>query len=321
MKNYYIFILSLFLYQISPAQNLVIDSPVTLHGQLAIEDGTIVNSHNNPVQLKGMSLFWSQWQAQFYNFETIKMLKEHWGINVIRAAMAVEHGGYLENPEHEKEKIFGVIDAAIELGLYVIIDWHDHHAEDHRVEAREFFSEVARLYGDHPNIIYEPYNEPLNVSWTEVLKPYHEDIIAAIRHHDPDNIIVLGTPTWSQRLDLAAEDPIEGDNLAYTLHFYAGTHKEELRQVAEEAMAKGIALFVTEFGTTNADGDGPVDVKETQKWMEFMDKNNLSWCNWSIADKDESSASLLPGTSPKQVNNDLQITQSGKLIKAAILKK
>lgn len=288
---------------------------------LKISKGQLLNSENQKIQLKGMSLFWSQWAPEFYNFETVKNLKEGWNINIIRAAMAVEHDGYLENPQREKEKVKKVIEAAIELDLYVIVDWHDHHAEDHLPEAKQFFAEIAREYGNHPNLIYEIYNEPLDVSWSNVLKPYHEEVIAAIRQHDKDNIIVVGTPKWSQRVDLAAQDPIEGENIAYTLHFYAGTHKQELRDIALTALRKGIALFVTEFGTTNADGDGPVYEEETEEWFKFMNANNLSWCNWSITSKDESSAALLPKTTPSGVNNEENISSSGKLVRAELLNK
>ncbi len=286
---------------------------------LKITNGKLVDSENKMIQLKGMSLFWSQWAPEFYNFETVKNLKEGWNINVIRAAMAVENDGYLSNPEREKEKIKTIIEAAIELDLYVIVDWHDHHAENHLQEAKTFFAEIAREYGNHPNIIYETYNEPLDVSWSNVLKPYHEEVIAAIREYDDDNIIVAGTPRWSQRVDLAAEDPLNGDNIAYTLHFYAGTHKQELREIAKTAMENGLALFVTEFGTTNADGDGPVYQEETRKWFEFMEQNNLSWCNWSITAKAESSAALLPGTIPSGLNIQNNISTSGKLVREKLM--
>lgn len=292
------------------------NSPVSIHGNLSIENGTILNASGQPVQLKGMSLFWSQWQPQFYNHETVENLVEGWNVQLIRAAMAIEHDGYLENPEREKEKVKKVIEAAIDLGIYVIVDWHDHYAEDHLPQAKQFFSEIAREYGNHPNLIYEVYNEPLDVSWSQVLKPYHEKIVAAIRKQDPDNIIVLGTPTWSQRVDLAAEDPVEGENLAYTLHFYAGTHRQELREIAETAMDKGIALFITEFGTTDANGDGPVYEQETSDWMNFMKFHHLSWANWSVADKDESSAAYLPDTGPSEINDEDKISTSGKLVKA-----
>ena len=37
---------------------------------------------------------------------------------------------------------------------------------------------MAKKYGKHPNIIYEIYNEPLVVSWDDVIKPYAENVIA-----------------------------------------------------------------------------------------------------------------------------------------------
>ncbi|MCF4101176.1 glycoside hydrolase family 5 protein [Gillisia sp. M10.2A] len=293
-------------------------SPVTINGQLNIEGRYLLNEKGEQTQLRGMSLFWSQWQPQFYNYKTLALLKNTWNIDVVRAAMAVENNGYLINPDLEKQKITRVIDAAIELGLYVIVDWHDHHAEDHTEQAKLFFSEIAQQYAGYPNIIYEIYNEPLQVSWTETLKPYHEELIATIRKYDPDNIIVCGTPNWSQRVDLAALDPISGTNIAYTLHYYAATHKQELRDIAQIAIDKDLALFVTEFGTSPASGDGMIDKEESNKWWDFLDKNKLSWCNWSLASKNESSAAFLPGTKPCQISKDSHLSNSGRLVKTKL---
>ncbi|MBQ4796798.1 cellulase family glycosylhydrolase, partial [Pectobacterium versatile] len=108
--------------------------------------------------------------------------------------------------------------------MYVIIDWHSHSAENNRSEAIRFFQDMARKYGNKPNVIYEIYNEPLQVSWSNTIKPYAEAVISAIRAIDPDNLIIVGTPSWSQNVDEASRDPINGKNIAYTLHFYAGTH-------------------------------------------------------------------------------------------------
>lgn len=294
-------------------------TPVEKHGQLKIKGRSMLNAKDEPVQLKGMSLFWSQWEAEFYNHETVKSLYENWNISVVRAAMAIEHGGYLENPQEEKQKVMEVIDAAINLGIYVIIDWHDHHAENHLEEAKVFFGEIAQKYGDYPNIIYETYNEPLDVSWSEVLKPYHAEVIAEIRKYDTNNIIVCGTPTWSQRVDDAAADPLEGDNIAYTLHYYAGTHRQELRDITLRALNKNLPIFVTEFGTTPANGDGFVDETEAKLWWDFLDTNHISWCNWSITDKDEASAAVKPGTFPSELHKDSVLTESGKLVKSQLM--
>lgn len=295
-------------------------TPVDRFGQLRVAGTKIVGETNEPVQLRGMSLFWSQWQGKYYTDETVNWLATDWKCNVIRAAMGIEHDGYLKHPQREKNKITTVIDAAIANGLYVIIDWHDHHGENHVKEAKAFFAEMAQRYGDKPNIIYEPYNEPIKVSWSSVLKPYFQEIIDTIRHYDPDNIIVCGTPTWSQDVDAAAADPLTDKNVAYTLHFYAATHKQSLRNKALHAMSKGLALMVTEFGTTEATGNGYIDETEMRTWFNFMDEHKLSWCNWSVADKKENSAALKPRT---RVNNwsEENITFSGNMVRKELLAK
>jgi endoglucanase len=230
--------------------------------------------------------------------------------------MAVESGGYLTNPDMEKQKIKTVVQAAIDQGIYVIIDWHDHNANKHTQQAQAFFEEMAKTYGKYPNVIYELWNEPLNTyDWSTVIKPYHEAVIPKIRAHDPNNLIVCGTQTWSQDVDKASLDPLKFDNVAYSLHFYAATHKQSLRDKAATAMKNGIALMVTEWGTCEATGNGKLDYEETKKWLEFMDNNQLSWCNWSVADKPETSVVLKPGTNPTGRWTAEMITPSGTLVR------
>src|SRR4028118_79713 len=107
---------------------------------------------------------------------------------------------------------------------------------------------MAQRYGNTPNVIYETWNEPLNYSWSGIIKPYHQAVIGSIRQHDPDNIIICGTRNWSQEVDEAAASPISGSNIAYTLHFYASTHGAGLRSKASTALSRGVALFATEYG-------------------------------------------------------------------------
>jgi hypothetical protein len=237
---------------------------------------------------------------------------------VVRAAMGIESGGYLQNPDVEMNKIKTVIDACIDLGIYVIIDWHDDNAQNHQPQSIDFFKKIAALYGNHPNVIYEIYNEPQQVSWANVIKPYAKAVIDSIRSIDPNNIIVVGTPTWSQDVDTASMNPLEYENIAYTLHFYAATHKQELRNKAVTAMNNGIALFVTEWGTCEATGTGFLDSAEVEKWMNFMESNKLSWCNWSVADKVETSAALKPNVNSTGGWPDSSLTPSGSLVREKI---
>lgn len=300
------------------------DTPVATHGQLAVKAGQIIGEHGRPVSLAGPSLFWSNvgWNAdKYYNAEVVATVSRDWQAGLVRAAIGTgENGGYQSHPGENIASAERVIEAAIDEGIYVILDWHSHHAENYPDAAVEFFTHFARKYKDTPNIIYEIYNEPLrDADWSSVIKPYSEKLIEAIRAIDPDNLIIVGTQTWSQDVDKAADDPITGfDNIAYTLHFYAGTHKEELREKARYAMDKGLALMVTEWGMVNANGDGGIDHQSTQAWLEFMREHNLSHANWSLHDKDEGASMLKPGAPANGGWSDDHLTEAGKKIKTII---
>jgi endoglucanase len=295
--------------------NGVVDS----YGQLQVVGNQLCGSSGTPVALHGMSLFWTNWDTGFYNASVLQWLRDDWQCTVVRAAMGIEPiGAYLSDSGTQTQKVTTVVDAAINLGMYVIIDWHDHNAHQHTEQAKQFFANMAQRYGSYSNVIYEIYNEPESVSWATV-KSYAETVIAAIRQYDPDNIIIVGTPTWSQDVDAPANDPINGSNIVYALHFYAGTHKQWLRDKATTALNKGIALFVSEWGTTDSDGDGAVATGESDTWIEFMKSNNLSWCNWSLFDKDESSAALQSGASLTGGWPESALKQSGVYVRNKLI--
>ena len=293
---------------------------VEKHGGLQVSGNQIINKIGEPVSFAGNSFFWSNdnWGGErFYNPEVVIWLKNDWNTKIVRAAMGVEDpGGYLDNKIPNKNRIKTIVDAAIEEGIYVIIDWHSHQAEDNPDEAVLFFEEMAILYGEYNNIIYEIYNEPLDISWSNTIKPYAITVISAIRSIDPDNLIVVGTPEWSQRVDIAASDPITGySNIAYTLHFYTVYHHQWLRDRADEALNSGIALFVTEWGSI---GYSVVD-SEANKWMTWCHTNKISHCNWAVNDKEEEWSIVVPGASATGNWTENDLTDAGKLAKNIIL--
>ncbi len=295
---------------------------VNQYGQLKVEKGQLCAQKGTPIQLKGMSTLglWSP-----YNAETVKNLVQDWHITVLRVAMYTKEYGYIDHPEF-KEKVKMLVDAAISQGIYVIIDWHilsDGDPNQYKEQAKAFFTEMATLYGKYPNIIYELCNEPNGdiVGWENRIKPYAEYLIPAIRAIDPDNIIVVGTDTWSQGVRAAADNPLHYSNILYALHFYAGTHGQSLRNNAEYALSKGIAIFVTEWGVSTSSGGGGVFFDSSQKWLDWMNNHKLSWVNWSISDRNESSAALIPGTGVSGPWKDNELSESGKWVKAKILEK
>jgi endoglucanase len=284
--------------------------------------GNQIRAGGQPASFAGNSLFWSNtgWGGErYYNASVVRWLKQDWKSTLVRAAMGVDDaGGYLYDRAGNLARVKAVVDAAIANDLYVIIDWHSHHAENYRNEAVAFFQEMARTYGQRNHVIYEIYNEPLQISWSGTIKPYAQAVINAIRAIDPDNLIVVGTPTWSQDVDVAAADPIAGTNIAYTLHFYAGTHGQFLRDKAQTALNRGVALFVTEWGSVNANGDGAVATAETNNWMSFLKARGISHANWATNDKAEGASALVPGASTTGGWPASQLTASGTLAKQII---
>ncbi|HEX7712624.1 MAG TPA: glycoside hydrolase family 5 protein [Bacillota bacterium] len=293
---------------------------VRQHGQLQVVGSQLCDARGVPIQLKGVSSHGLQWFP--FSKNTLKNFISDWHISVVRAAMYTVEGGYIGNESQMKQRVKELVDQAIEDGIYVIIDWHilsDNDPNIHKTEAQSFFAEMARTYGNYPNVIYEICNEPNQVTWNRAIKPYAEYVIPAIRAVDPDNIIIVGTDTWSQGVDAPADNPLNFKQIMYALHFYAGTHTKWLRDRADAALAKGIALFVTEWGTTQASGSGGVYRDEAQRWIDWMADQKISWCNWSVSNKSEDSAIFKPRVSLDGPWRDSDLTESGLWVKSKIL--
>jgi len=278
------------------AKDTISDFEKVFPGALRVEGTQLVGEDGKPVILKGVSLGWHNWWPRFYNASTVSWLKNDWNAQVVRASIGVDVSkGFLENPEFALEKIQAVVDAAIAENIYVIIDWHSHHLVEK--EAIEFFGKMAQKYGESPHVIYEIFNEPVELEWSEI-KDYSEKVIHEIRKYDLDNLILVGTPTWSQDVDVVSDHPLTGfSNLMYVLHFYAGTHQESLRSKANKALESGLPIFVSESAGMNSDGNGPIDWSSWKAWTEWMDSMAISRIAWSISDKDETCSMLLKSAS------------------------
>ncbi|WP_183549995.1 glycoside hydrolase family 5 protein [Mucilaginibacter sp. AK015] len=273
-------------------------TPVDLNGALTVKGNQIVNKNGVPPQLRGISLSWSLWAGKkYYNPAVINWLATDFKATIIRASMGVQpDSGYLQQPAVQKQLITDAVDEAIRQGVYVLIDWHDHNGHLHIPQSKAFFAEMAQKYKGVPNVIYEIWNEPARISW-DTVKDYALQVVTEIRKYDPDNLIVVGSPKWDQDVDVAAANPITGfKNIAYSFHFYASdpNHQDGLRAKADKAIAMGLPLIVTEWGVGESDGNGRFDMAMNKKWMDWVEKNRLSWVNWNITDKRETTAILQP---------------------------
>lgn len=288
-------------------------APVARHGQLSVKGARLLDASGQPVVLRGQAFGWDNWWPQYYNAGVVQWLRDDWCADVVRPAMGIEpSGAYLSNKEASKARITAVVDAAIAAGIYVIIDWHAHNL--HEAEAIAFFSEMAQRYGKHPHVIYEIFNEPeKDETWPQV-KAYATAVIGAIRRHDPDNLVIVGSPEWDQRIDLVAADPLQGQsNVMYSVHFYAATHGQWLRDRTQSAVDAGIPVFVTESSGAEASGKGPNNLQEWKAWIDFMEKNQISYLDYSVSDKAGETISVLqPGAPASGGWTDAQLTDSGR---------
>ena len=315
--------------------------PVSYYGALHTSGGKIIGAKNNQeAMLRGMSLFWSDATGlPYYNKNVISWAAENLGMDVFRFAMGITYydsdGGtsnaldknysYAGAPDQYIGVIDRMVEAAVENDIYIILDWHSHRAEAEQAIAKEFFKSMAEKYKNVPNVIYEIFNEPVHQGWSTV-QGYANAVIPGIRANT-ENLVLVGTPSWSQMTQYGG---VSGTNVGYVLHFYAGSHSVgQYGGRATQAKGAGNAVFITEWGTVNADGAGSASTGSTNEWTSFMDQNNISNCNWSLRqvessynDKSETSA-MFEGSkelTSKSALSGATYTASGSLVKAYLTK-
>lgn len=293
----------------------------TDHGTLRVEGPNLVDAKGEMVQLYGMSTHGIAWFPQYINREAFQTLRDDWGSNCVRLALYTdEYNGYCSggNKEELKQLVENGVSYATELGMYVIVDWHvlnDKNPNVHKEEAIRFFDEMASKWKDQNNVIYEICNEPNSGTTWEDIVSYADQIIPVIRKHDSDAVVIVGTPTWSQDVDQALKAPLAYGNVMYALHFYAGTHTDWLRKRAEECIKQGLPICISEFGMCDASGNGANDFVQASKWMELIEKYNLSYFCWNLANKSETSSVLKPECTKVSGWEESDLSEAGAWIR------
>jgi len=268
-------------------------------GKLQVIDTRLCDKNGQPVMLRGISSYGLSLSERYINDECFHDISHLMGANVFRLAMytwGVGNVGYCTGAD--QNRLLKAIDDGVNFArnndMYVIIDWHileDGDPNKYIDEAKLFFEEVSAKYKDEVHVLYEICNEPNKTEWKDI-KNYAEVIIPIIRNNDPDSVIIVGTPNWSQDVDVAANDPLDFDNLLYTLHFYSASHRQQLRDKAHIAIEKGLPLFITEFGITASNGNLPIDIEEADTWISFLEDNQISYCMWEFSKTAEASAAI-----------------------------
>lgn len=294
-------------------------TPYEMHGALKVEGTNIVDANGEPFQIAGVSTHGLAWFPDYVNKDAFLSIRDDWGANTVRLAMyTAENGGYCEggNKDSLKALVKDGVNYATELGMYVIVDWHILHDLDpnkYKSDAIAFFDEMSKEFKDQDNVIYEICNEPNGgTSWSQV-KSYALEVIPVIRANDPDAIIIVGTPNWCQYVDEAANDPItEYDNIVYAVHFYADTHRDDIRNRMVTAINKGLPVIISEFSICEASGNGYNNIDQANVWIDLLDQHNVGFVAWNLSNKAESSSLISSGNHKKSGWTYDELSESGK---------
>ncbi|PZG23770.1 hypothetical protein C1J01_00540 [Nonomuraea aridisoli] len=283
-------------------------TPVQANGQLRVCGIKLCNEHGKQIQLRGMSSHGIQWYGQCLNNASLDALANDWKADVLRISMYIQEGGYETDPRLFTDRVHSLIEMATARGMYAIVDWHmlTHGDPMYNLgRARTFFTEIAQRHNGKRNVLYEIANEPNGdaVTWS-VIRDYAHQLIPVIRQHDPDAPILVGTRAWSS-LGVSGggdeteivDNPVDAANIMYTFHFYAASHGSAYLNTLSRA-ADRLPIFVTEFGTQSASGDGANDFARSQQYLDLLAQKKISWVNWNFSDDFRTGAVFTPGTCP-----------------------
>lgn len=305
-----------------PSIFAAVKTPFEICGRLKVVGTNLCNQNGYPIQLRGMSTHGLQWFENCITAKSLDTLAYGWGADIMRVSMYVHEDGYLTDPPYFRALIDKIVDMLLQRGLYCLIDWHQLTPGDPNADidsARTFFQYMSAKHGAKGHVLYDICNEPngKTVTWP-VISNYANEIIPIIRKNDPQSVIIVGTPNWALRPDQVIGATLPYENIMYTMHFYAATHKEECRIYTETAIKGGIPVFVTEFGTQESSGDGANDFTSSQLWLDLLSKYKIGWTNWNYSDDMRSGAVWKEGTATSGKWTDANLKEAGVWIKQRI---
>lgn len=285
---------------------VVTESIVEKYGALEIDGTELLNNEGDAVTLNGISSYGIQECYDFFTSEAVKTLAEDWGCDVLRITLTGDEDseGYIKDPERYFDVVCKVCDMCIAQGIYVIVDWnilYKEDADENSEAAIDFFTRLSAIYSETPNVIYEIENNPFTIDeemdaedeWSDIIKPFAEGIIEAVRENSPDCIIIVGAPDMGSAIDVAAGSQIDYDNIAYGYKLFSGTLGDGERSKVSDALDEDACVFVTEWSLGSSNGWGGVFIKESTRWIEFFREYGISWCNYAIGSDAEDASNAL----------------------------
>jgi len=266
---------------------------------LHVEGNRIKDASGNNVTLRGVSILAPEHNNECTTCNT-KPISEMlgwqadatrgWNSRVVRLQVT---GAKVSDPAQSFAEIIDpYVQQAISKGLYIIVDLHlvSNYGPGGipQTFVMNFWKYVAPRYAHTPNVLFEVFNEPINPDVWTTWKSYIQPVIDTIRAVAPDNLILIGGPQWSTRVNSAAANPITGSNLVYVYHIYPnqGAATSTILNSKFGTAAQTIPVMLTEFGwNTSANYTNNVTKGTTAAWgtpfRQYIDAHSeISWTSY-----------------------------------------
>lgn len=274
----------------------------TAHAQvpwLYVDGNRIKDSSGNNITLRGVSILAPEHnnECTTCNTKPISEMLEWqadagrgWQSRIVR--LQVTCAKVSDPVQSFTDIIDPYVQQAIAKGLYIIVDLHfvsNYGAGGiPQVFVMNFWKYVAPRYANVPNVLFEVYNEPINPDVWTTWKSYIQPVIDTIRAVAPRNIILVGGPQWSTRVNSAAANPMVGANLVYVYHIYPNQGAATTANLNSKfgTAAQTIPVMVTEFGwNDNSNYSDGVTHGTTTAWgtpfRTYMDAHpEIGWTGY-----------------------------------------
>lgn len=307
--------------------------------------GNKIQANGEDIQLKGISL--AEAGHDFATLPTLfyanRGLDQYSDFNVVRIPCQPTQ---MEGTYGVSDYITYFLDPLVEWcenqGVYCVVDYHaienwDTTSIDTRLKA--FWDIAAPRYKDLPHVLYEIFNEPITSTslgndWVN-FKPTVQGWVDYVRNLAPDNVILVPTPNYDQKVSEVPASPLTGANLVYVEHCYpghvpGGSYRDSNGDpVSSETLAtkttwmdgafvnaaSTIPVFMSEWGYNSTDSgfyllNSPNDASYGEPITDYMNSNSIHWTSWSFS----------TNTSPIMlVNEQFTLTDFGTLVKNKLL--
>jgi endoglucanase len=162
-----------------------------------------------------------------------------------------------------------------------------------------FWQQVASIYKNYSNVLFELYNEPHPPSWSCWASPctitdntYSNDchctkrltflsvgmqaLVNTVRKTGATNLVLVAGMDWGFDLSQVARYSMKGSNIVYDTHLYPYANKQPITwDAAFGAISKRYAVISAESGQYDC------GTNYMSKLLSYFDAHQIGWVSWA----------------------------------------